>query len=307
MSSDPSQRRPGSPPDDDEQELDLGRYWHAVTLRWWLVLGAVVVGAAVGYLTTLNGGKTYRAEAIVYLGTPFGPDFTSTTPVTTPGYQLAALNQIALAESTIRQVAAQLRMNPNELRGKVETKGVPSVATAGKPGAPAPIADIIVTGSQPKATAAVANAIAEIVARSFSAYSNEKIKTLEQEDTFVRQRIVAVNKQLATALAEKQIILSLNTDPASKLLAIENYNSTINAAEDRQIGLVRATFVNEKSLSLAQEYEQGRLLTHAVSTGQVTRSRSNSVIVGAIIGLLIGIVAALLWAPAERRLRTTPG
>src|SRR5256885_14822993 len=64
-------RRPATPPPElADDEVDLGRYWASVAARWWLPLLGLVVGAIVGYLVAVGGGSTYRAQAVVSLGTP---------------------------------------------------------------------------------------------------------------------------------------------------------------------------------------------------------------------------------------------
>ena len=55
-----------------EAEVDLGRYGHALLARWWLLLAGLVVGAVLGYLTTLGGAQVYRAQAVTYMGQPLG-------------------------------------------------------------------------------------------------------------------------------------------------------------------------------------------------------------------------------------------
>ncbi|HET9666165.1 MAG TPA: hypothetical protein VFP09_05400, partial [Desertimonas sp.] len=57
---------------DAEQEVDLGRYWWRIVGHWWVVVGAVVLGAVIGYLVSLGGGTVYQARATVYLGQPLG-------------------------------------------------------------------------------------------------------------------------------------------------------------------------------------------------------------------------------------------
>ena len=64
--------RPAPPDLDAEAEVDLGRYGHALLARWWLLLVGLVVGAIIGYLSTLGGAQTYRAQAVTYMGQPLG-------------------------------------------------------------------------------------------------------------------------------------------------------------------------------------------------------------------------------------------
>jgi len=55
--------------------------------------------------------------------------------------------------------------------------------------------------------------------------------------------------------------------------------------------------------TVVKEVELGRQVTFARAAKTTARSRRNTVIVAALIGLLIGIFAALLWEPVGRIVR----
>ncbi|MBV8480705.1 MAG: hypothetical protein JOY72_10435, partial [Actinobacteria bacterium] len=38
-----------------EQEVDFGKYWRLLAARWWAPVGALVLGAIVGYAVALGG------------------------------------------------------------------------------------------------------------------------------------------------------------------------------------------------------------------------------------------------------------
>src|SRR5205085_3834095 len=61
----------------------------------------------------------------------------------------------------------------------------------------------------------------------------------------------------------------------------------------------------QQLLTLAQNVEQSKLFSPARATKTTARSRRNSILVGALIGLVLGILAALLWEPAVRVARRT--
>ena len=56
-------------------------------------------------------------------------------------------------------------------------------------------------------------------------------------------------------------------------------------------------------LSVAQGVENGQVINRAVASKTTARSRRNTVIVAALLGLLLGIFAALLWDPVARVVR----
>src|SRR5207253_10524365 len=66
----------------------------------------------------------------------------------------------------------------------------------------------------------------------------------------------------------------------------------------------RAQFADQlttakQQLAVAQEVELGQQVTFAAATKTTAKSRRNTVIVAALLGLLLGIFAALLWERSE--------
>ena len=51
----------------------------------------------------------------------------------------------------------------------------------------------------------------------------------------------------------------------------------------------------------AEEVERPQVLVPAAATKTTARSRRNSVVVAAFLGLVLGIIAALVWEPVMRR------
>src|SRR5436309_7108964 len=124
-------RRPAPPPPElADDEVDLGRYWASVAARWWLPLLGLVVGAIIGYLVAVGGGSTYRAQAVVSLGTPLAVGGGILPSVQT---NAAAVRQIVSAASNIQRVARDVGVRPGQLTvsatpaaGGTVAKGVPN-------------------------------------------------------------------------------------------------------------------------------------------------------------------------------------
>jgi uncharacterized protein involved in exopolysaccharide biosynthesis len=71
-------------------------------------------------------------------------------------------------------------------------------------------------------------------------------------------------------------------------------------AEQRR-GIVEQDLTQSRDLlSLAKNVEASRVVTHAAAQKVSARSRRNALVVGAFIGLLLGLLAAALWEPALR-------
>jgi uncharacterized protein involved in exopolysaccharide biosynthesis len=286
-------RRPVSPPPDLlEDEVDLGRYWASVAARWWLPLLGLVLGAIVGYLVALGGGSTYRAQAVVSLGTPLAVGGGVLPSVQT---NAAAVRQIVLAESTKERVArdaglrvGQMTVSATPAAGGTTAKGVPNTLFA-----------ITVKAPSPRKAALAANELARIVVQTISdQYVNPKIATLTSQVKADEAELASLDKRLA----QEQALLG-QLSGAEKLAAI----GIIGIAEQRRSVVTQDLLSTRPLLAQAKTVERGRVLTRAVGTKTTARSKRNSAVVGAFLGLLLGVAAALLWEPLTGRLARRPG
>jgi uncharacterized protein involved in exopolysaccharide biosynthesis len=71
-----------------------------------------------------------------------------------------------------------------------------------------------------------------------------------------------------------------------------------------QAGALRDDLLQAKQLLIqAQQIERPQVLTRAAAVKTTARSRRNSVVVAAFLGLVLGVIAALVWEPVVRRAR----
>ena len=291
---------------DAEEEVDFARYGRALAARWWVVAAGLAAGLVIGLLISLDTTKVYNAQAVAYLGQPLAPG--AGGAVSSVPTQLALGTQVVLAESTIRQVAAQVGLKPSQLRNHITAKPVQGLLS-NRTGTPAPLLAVTVTGRQPKKIAAAADALARIVSArgAGSAYVTTKIRQIESRLAYDAVQIELVNARLARARRQLQVALeSQSLDPAARLISIQNYSSIVNSSETRLVGLETDRFGVRQTLALAKNIERAHLLTRATSVGTTARSRRNSVLIGGLIGLLLGALAAILWEPVARRFSSRP-
>src|ERR671933_1856583 len=286
-------RRPAPPPPDlADDEVDLGRYWASVAARWWLPLLGLVLGAIVGYLIAVGGGSTYRAQSVVSLGTPLAVGGGILPSVQT---NATAVRQIVLAQSTRERVArdaglraGQMTVSATPATGGTTAKGVPNTLFA-----------ITVKAPSPRKAALAANELGRIVVQTISdQYVNPKIATLTAQVKADEAELSSLDKRLAQ---EQGLLGSLSG--AEKLAAI----GIIGIAEQRRSVVTQDLLSTKPLLSQARTVERGRVLTRAVGTKTTARSKRNSAVVGAFLGLLLGIAAALLWEPLAGRFARPPG
>jgi uncharacterized protein involved in exopolysaccharide biosynthesis len=283
-----------------EQEVDFGRYARTIAARWWLLVVGLVLGALIGFLVSLSGGKIYKATAQVYLGQPLAPD--SAAAVTTSPTTLGLVQAFVTSEDAIEKAASAAGLRPSRLRDHVTARPIPGTSTT-RQAYPAPLLSIQVTGSSRAKTAAAANNLARQAVDEVGSYTTTKIDTLEQQLAYIGTQLGLVNARLTAARAsQNEIVADRSLSPVEKLVALTNLNSEITLAEQRQVTLELNRYNTTRALSLAKDIESSRVTAAAVAVRTEPTSRRTSVLVGAFIGLLLGIVAALLWDPVAGRL-----
>jgi len=287
-----SQRERPLPDVDAEEELELGRYWNALITRWWLPLLGFVAGIAIGYLLSFGGHQVYQAKATIYLGQPLSPQGTS--QIQSLSNNPAAVKQVVLAPFYQHRAEQQAGLPAGSLRGHVSTQAVAGVAAAlGRVGQ-TPLVNIVVTGKRPAKIARAANALGRIVVDQVSGgYVKTKIKNLQTNIAADKTELDSINTRITSLQAEVQNNNGLST--VERLFA-----NQIGLAVQEQRQVVSDLSNNQQLLALAQNVEQSKLFALARATKTTARSRRNSILVGALIGLVLGILAALLWEPAVR-------
>jgi len=292
----PERERP-LPDVDVEEELELGRYWNALVTRWWLPLVGLIAGIAIGYLLSLGGHQVFTAKATIYLGQPLSPN--GTNQIQSLSTNPSAVKAVVLSPSAQHRAEQRAGLRPGALAGHVSTLAIAGTAAAlGRVGQ-TPLVSIVVTGSRPAKIAKAANALANIAVQSVSGgYVATKIKGLKRQVTVNTDSLKNIDRQIALLTAAARDKSLSATDRL--ILASELNGQTLQRSQ------VAGQLANyQQLLTLAQNVEQSKLFSPARATKTTARSRRNSILVGALIGLVLGILAALLWEPAVRVARRT--
>jgi transposase-like protein len=290
---DPSRGPTRLPAPEEEREVDLGRYWRTVTTNWWLPAAGLAAGIIIGYLISLGGAQVYRAKAVVYLGQPLSQ---GGVQVQSQATNPSTVRQIVTSEATIRAVARKVGLRPDQLRGHISTQAVTgNISRLGQN----PLVTINVTGQLRRKVAAAANqlALAVIQSPALAHYTELKIETLQslvKSEKASLASIDAATKQLQAALAA-----SGGLSTTERLVVVGQLNGLLQ----QRLSVVDQLTTNQQQLALAQGVEAPQINSRAVATKTTARSRRNTVLVSALIGLLLGIVAALLYEPVMRTVR----
>jgi hypothetical protein len=287
------EREPDLPELDAERDVDLRRHWDAITTHWWLPVVGLVAGIIVGYLIALGGAQVYQAKAVVYLGQPLSQgglqlQSRSTNPST--------VRTIVTSESAVQSVAREVGLRPGQLRGRVSTQAISGAVTRLGQN---PNVAITVTGHFRGKVGAAANRLAALVVRRLGAdYAQPKIRSLQLLVSTEKDALDALDKQIKAQQAALAGAAGLSG--VERLIA----SSTLNGLVQQRLLAADQLTTNQQQLLLAKSIEAPQLLTRAVATKTTARSRRNTVIVAALIGLLLGIVAALVYEPATRAVRS---
>jgi hypothetical protein len=293
------ERKPVRPAPDleGEEELELGKYWSALIARWWLPVVGLVAGAVIGYLLALGGHQVYQAKANVYLGQPLNPS--GTGPIQSLSTNPSTVKQVVLSPYWQHVAERRAGLPSGSLRGHVSTQAVAGVAAAlGRVGQN-PLVNIVVTGKHPTQIARAADTLARIVVNQVSGrYVDTKIINLKKNISSDKAELTNINERLASL---QQQISGGGLSATDRLIL----GNLIGLAIQEQRQVISDQTNNQSLLALAQNVERSQVISRARATKTTARSRRNSVLVGALIGLLLGIIAALLWEPAARVARRT--
>jgi uncharacterized protein involved in exopolysaccharide biosynthesis len=269
----------------DEREVDLGRWRRAVVALWWLPVAGLVVGAIAGVLYSFRGGTNYKASALISLGQPTSP---GGALVNGFGTNPRAVSQIVSSAAAQADAAAKADLRPAALRGHVS---VAQVGTATGAGATRtnPLISLTVTGKHPLNTAAAANALADVVvAKTTASYVGVKIRTFRATLKQVTTSIASVNQRLAVITAAEKA--SRNLDPLQQLVVVSQEDN----AETRLGNLIAQQETLQQQLAFATQVESARIVEPARSLKASAHSRRSSLLIGALIGLILGAIAAIV-------------
>jgi capsular polysaccharide biosynthesis protein len=234
-----------------------------------LVAAGLVGGAIVGYAVSIGGSQTFKATATIYLGQPY----TASGNVQLQGLQTnpSTVATVAHSEAVDEIVASACKTKASAFRSGISTKAIAgNIAKNGQ----SPLVSLSVQAKKRKITACAANGLAKAVVVRIGRFANVKIASFRKQIGSEEKEI----KAIATGIASPGIS---STDKL--LLQVQ-----LHSAQD---DLTTAT----QLLHQAAEVEAPNVLTPAAAQRVTARSRRNTVVVAALIGLVLGVIAALMW------------
>jgi len=283
-----TRERPKTEPDlDAEREVDLGRYLDALIARWWLPLLGLVVGVILGYLLAVGGKEVYQAQSTVYVGTPYGPGGNATLQsiATNPN----AVGRIARGQETIEEVSRESGMSQRELRAGVSTRPIRS----GNPRtAPNQLYAVTVKGVKRGEVSAATAAIAERIVDKVGGYARLKRRTFQEQLASDNRQLEVMDRAVAEAQAQLERATGVDRVTMATLLL---------TAEQRRGAIQQDRSQTQQLLALNEQVELAQVIDRGAATKTTARSTRNSIAVAGLIGLIIGLLAALFWEPIAAR------
>jgi uncharacterized protein involved in exopolysaccharide biosynthesis len=269
---------------DAEREIDLVRWRLALTALWWLPAGALIVGAVLGFVFSLGGATTFKATADISLGQPVSPGGVVIASFAT---NPRAISEITSSASAQELAASAAGLQPGVLRGHVSV-GTVGVATGTGAARTAPLIALTVTGKNGEKIAAAANKLAQIVVeRTTAPYVGTKIKTYESVLATSKKQLASINLRLA---ALQTVLVKSHLAPLDQLVLV----SQVDNAEQRQGNLLDQEATTNQQLAFAKEVESAKIVATAAPVKASAHSKGSSVVIGALIGLILGGVAAIV-------------
>ena len=265
-----------------EQEVDFGRYVRLVAARWWLVVAGLILGAVIGYAVSLGGSQRYQATATLYLGQPYSAS--GNVQLQAAQTNPSTVRVLAHARILIDAVAAQCKTKPGAISGGISTQTVSGNITKN---GQTPLVSVSVQTVKRRIAGCAANALAKVIVTKTSAFANQKIANF-------RAQIVNSNKEIATI----NQALQGNTLSVTDKLVLQLRLATL---EDTRLSTAQL-------LLQASQIEKPNVLVGAAAHRITARSHRNTAVVAAVIGAILGALAAILWdgiAASVQRRRTS--
>ena len=274
-----------APDPDAEREVDLARWRRAVVRLWWLPVGGLVLGAIVGGLYSLRGGTDYKASALISLGQPVSPGGALVNGFYSNPRAIALITSSASAQSGAE---AKAGLASGALRGHVSVAQVGSTTGAG----------------------ATRSCAADLADRSGRQPGEDRRRRQRARDGRRETHDGAVrgheDRDLPHRPADDEAAARLDQRPDHRRRRGDQEGPARpdQQARDRRRSSTRrcsgrATCSTScrrrrQQLAFSQNVESAKVITDARSVKSSAHSRSSSILIGALIGLLLGGIAAVI-------------
>jgi len=258
-----------------EQEVDFAKYVRLLGARWWLLVAGLVVGAVIGYLISLGGTQVYSGTATLYLGQPTSAS--GNQQLQTLQTNPSSVGTIVHTRQVDQAVSANCNTTVSQFRKGISTKAVTGYLSKN---GQSPLVQLTVQAKKAKIAECVANNLAKIVVARLGTFAGGKIALFKaqiaSDDNDIKNFQQAISNPGISSTDKLILQTTLRSDQQDKIAA-------------------------NQLLLQAEQVELPRTVVGAAAQKITARSRRNTVVIAALIGLIIGAIVALLWEPVSAR------
>jgi len=206
--------------------------------------------------------------------------------VQNPQTNPSSVGEVINNQAVDNTVANLCHTKASEFQKGISTQSVPTGVSSKTGSAINPLVRVSVQAKKGKIAACAANGLANEVVQKLGTYAANKIKNLEAHVAIDNADIKRIQMAIASSSVSDTDKLILQTN-----LRADQLDKTTNA----------------QLLLLAKNVESPKVLANAASHKVTARSRRNTVVISALIGLILGAIAALLWDTVVPRITPRNG
>jgi hypothetical protein len=277
---------------DDDVEIDVGRYVRRVLARWWIVAISVVVVVGVALVTqTGSSSETWTARTLVFLGQPLS---SSGSPLNiTLGSNPATPGILIRNDELLARAAGKAGLKPGALKGHVSSQVLSQAITKANY---TPLVNIVVQGLAKDKVAPASKAVAEEIITATNQYPSAQQKVLKAYAASQKLILASANDRLERGNENLDRITNLQgITPLEKATLTGNAISNLNGITS-QISQVSDSYTQTVQIlaALQSGVAKGQIVENPRAVRSTATSGGANIGVAVILGLIIGIVLALV-------------
>ncbi len=291
---------------DTRDEIDLAGYATRLAARWWIVALAVVAAVGIAILQAQGGTqRTWEGRTLVYLGQPVTP--TGQPASNAPAAQPLFAQQVVRAPAALQAAAGAAGLGPNAINGRVSIQG--ASGTVGTRNQPAPYVNVVVRGPWgPQQVAAASQSLGEEIVEQAGAYQEDKRSRLQGVESSLQERIEGLRVDREEARINLADVTEDRSLSAAERASLQTpFLGLIQSSNTLEFQLSQQLLDAQAQLASIEFNEAPRVVQEARGARVDVTSRQANLVVAVILGLVAGVILALLsyvvWPRGARRRR----
>ncbi|MFA4965871.1 MAG: Wzz/FepE/Etk N-terminal domain-containing protein [Thermoleophilia bacterium] len=276
----------------DDTAFDVGAWFTTLARNWWVVVGLVVLGVAVGAVITVAQPKEYTATSAVYIGQTTDANG---SPMAGLNANSKAATQLLGSQTLLNEVAERTGMGMTAARLRRQTTAETPSSTLKTTTSVVNIIVISVVDTDKVRAAKAADAMAAVLLERIGGGVDAKIALLEEQAKAQKEQLAGARQRGHQVDAALEAIAHDGGTKADRAVASAPYIAIAQAAATESEALVASLLKSELMLLTAQQTERPRVLFEAATPDTPSGPHfSLNVAAGALAGLVVGIVAAFV-------------